>query len=445
MGRSRTSAPGWRRGLWGVVSALVVGLAAPVALAQSAADKATARQLATEGIRLFQGGDHAAALDRLQRAQALYDAPVHLLYIARAQRELGKLVEASETYRRLLRVQLEADAPEAFRTAVEDGRAELAELEPRIPALRIEVTPAEVADLELTIDGQPVPAAVIGVRRPENPGEHRVRVAAPGYVAVEQLVTLEPGETQAVTLALAADPDAQAPQGPKKTSDAGTEQPAASLPPSEPSFIGFMLGLRLAGLVPAGDLTEAVGMDQVGRAGGLELHGGLRFAKYFTGVLFAEGYAHQVPTDAFPPRMTNERRTRTGSLQNAGIGMMIGTERGKLGGYGEIDFLFLHRLVLKAEREFLAEGTSCTETAAYSGTALRIGGGGVWPVADWLQLVVSLHATFGQFTDLSRDQGCGDGDVFPPLGLDGEIENPSSHSLFVLGLGGDFLLGGDKP
>jgi Flp pilus assembly protein TadD len=69
------------------------------AQAQSAADKATARQLATQGIKLYGEGKYAQALDLLQRAQTLYDAPVHLLYIARCQHRVGQLVESAETYR----------------------------------------------------------------------------------------------------------------------------------------------------------------------------------------------------------------------------------------------------------------------------------------------------------------------------------------------------------
>ena len=71
-------------------TALVVAclLVAPAAFAQSAADKATARQLASEGIELYQKGSYAEALDKLERAEALFDAPVHLLYIARTQAKL---------------------------------------------------------------------------------------------------------------------------------------------------------------------------------------------------------------------------------------------------------------------------------------------------------------------------------------------------------------------
>src|SRR5215471_15936936 len=141
---------------------LLLGSLADSALAQTAADKATAREAATEGIRLYKSGKYADALDRLRRAQSLYDAPVHLLYIARAQDKLGQLVEASENYRLLDHYTLPAGAPAAWTSAVEDGRKELANLEPRIPKLRIVATPANLKDAAVEIDGAKVSSAVLG-------------------------------------------------------------------------------------------------------------------------------------------------------------------------------------------------------------------------------------------------------------------------------------------
>jgi tetratricopeptide (TPR) repeat protein len=132
---------------------LGLGSAYPV-LAQTAADKATARQLATQGIQSYQQGKNAEALELLQKAEQLYDAPIHLVYIARAQAALGKLVEASETYRRLVRIDLPAGAPQAFKDAISDAHKELPQLEPRIPSLRIDVNPSEAEGLKLKIDGE---------------------------------------------------------------------------------------------------------------------------------------------------------------------------------------------------------------------------------------------------------------------------------------------------
>src|SRR5512147_167297 len=145
--RAASTASDWQRALskkTGCVMFVVLGLCLPRSgAAQTAADKATARQLATQGIQSYQQGKNAEALELLQKAEQLYDAPVHLIYIARAQAALGKLVEASETYRRLIRLDLPAGAPQAFKDAVADAQKELPQLEPRIPSLRIDVVPAD--------------------------------------------------------------------------------------------------------------------------------------------------------------------------------------------------------------------------------------------------------------------------------------------------------------
>jgi len=97
-----------------VLGLLFVTAAARPGVAETAADKATARELATAGIQLHQQGKHAEALDQLRRAQELFNAPVHLLYIARAQEKLGQLVEAAENLRTLSRQVLQPGAPEAW-------------------------------------------------------------------------------------------------------------------------------------------------------------------------------------------------------------------------------------------------------------------------------------------------------------------------------------------
>jgi hypothetical protein len=57
------------------------------------------------------------------------------MLFARAQVELGKFVEASETYRLLARAELAANAPSAFSRVKQEGEKELGALEPRLARL----------------------------------------------------------------------------------------------------------------------------------------------------------------------------------------------------------------------------------------------------------------------------------------------------------------------
>ena len=86
-----------------VVIALFLTSISGAALAQSEADRATARELAREGQAAFDRGDFETAADRFARADALVHAPTLLLALARAQNKLNRLVQSYESYSRILR------------------------------------------------------------------------------------------------------------------------------------------------------------------------------------------------------------------------------------------------------------------------------------------------------------------------------------------------------
>lgn len=207
--------------------------------AQSAEDKAASRPLAEEGIAAFRAGQYAVAVEKLERAQQLFPAPVPLLYLARAQIALGKLVEAAETLRSLERMDVGKGASAAAKQAVTDGHGELAQLEPRIPSVKVVVEPADAADLELSIDGQKVSSAVVGVDRPTDPGSHVVRAQARGFAPAEATVELREGRHETVKLALRA--------GTGDASVAAPPAPASS--PKKPAGMhdGFMARLAIGG------------------------------------------------------------------------------------------------------------------------------------------------------------------------------------------------------
>ncbi|HSQ63658.1 MAG TPA: PEGA domain-containing protein, partial [Polyangiaceae bacterium] len=154
----------------------------------SDADRNTARDLYKEGWALQQAGKYTDALDKYQRSIAVYSAPTTAFRIAQCKAALGQLVEAAEELRAVRDVQLPANAPEAFVKAKQEAATELQSVEPRIPKLKINVTPANATGLTVTIDGQPMPTALLGVGRAINPGTHKIVVVAPGYAQAEQSV-----------------------------------------------------------------------------------------------------------------------------------------------------------------------------------------------------------------------------------------------------------------
>jgi len=476
--------------------------------AQSAADKATARQLATQGIKLYGEGKYAQALDLLQRAQTLYDAPVHLLYIARCQHRVGQLVESAETYRKLVRVNLAADAPQVFKDAKQSGDQELAEVEPKVPSLRVDVQPANVPGLIFSIDGQQVSSAVLGVDRPLNPGEHRVELSAPGYQGKAATIALGQGDRKHVSITLepaAAQPGVPAPvptPAPAPTpapgqpaqpapvaqpaqpgqvaqpappaappaQPPGAEQPAAE-PEQQQGGVGVLLGLRLAGMLPIGNLdtnlagaypnghrlaSNELSMTDVAKAGGgLELEAGFRFARFFTAVLtyglyglkgepglddlgFEDVYYDDPPADPNTPESATTVES-TPTLELIGGGARIGTPRGAMGGYGELGFVY-ERLQAQQTVTLIPEkgGGECEIVRSYTGGAVRLGAGAAIPLGSVFQLSPFAGAAIGKFSNASVEGDC--------LRQDYEYDPMSDiHVLLTLGIGGEFLFGSDKP
>jgi hypothetical protein len=223
-----------------------VGLAPGVAHAQASdADRATARSLAQEGYDAQQRTQYAVAADRFARADALVHAPTLLLGLARAQVGLGKLVEAEETYQRIARETLPANAPPAFSRAVEEAKSEVTALAPRLAWVTIDVGAAS-SPSEVTLDGVAVPVAAIGVRRACNPGKHTIKASAAGFAPAEKTFVATEGNDQRVSLtmeALAAPPPPSPSPAPVLT-----EQPPASMSVSaKVAIASFAVGA--AGLI----------------------------------------------------------------------------------------------------------------------------------------------------------------------------------------------------
>jgi hypothetical protein len=167
--------------------------------------KASARAAYQEGVELQAQKSWPEALGRFQFAQRLVDAPTHLLHIAECQVAVGKLVEAQESYEVLTHRELPAGSPEPFRDAVETGTRELADLQPRIPTLRIEVrpAPATLRNLALTLNGRPLPPEVIGIARPINPGTYQITATAWGLAPAKPVrVTLGERDARSVEVVL---------------------------------------------------------------------------------------------------------------------------------------------------------------------------------------------------------------------------------------------------
>lgn len=226
-----------------------LSLAAP-AFAQSDADRATARSLGQEGQTALDAKDYAKAADLFERAEKLFHAPTLMLGKARAYVGVKRLVEAQETYNRMVREGVPPNAPDAFKKAVEDAKREVAELEPRVPS--VVITVAGPPEPTVTVDGKPVPVAALGVKRAIDPGPHEVVASSPGWKEARAKVDVKEGQSPKVELKLEKDPNAAAAPPAKSAAPAPSDGKVAPPPPTEPaaapSKTGAYVALGVGGL-----------------------------------------------------------------------------------------------------------------------------------------------------------------------------------------------------
>ena len=225
---------------WVLVTAV---LSSPLsALAQSDEQRGAARDLATSGLDAFKAGNYEQALDNFTKAESLFHALPHLLFIARSQVKLGHYVKAREAYMKVVKEVLPATASQAAHDAQSSASSEVSNIEPKIGRVTITVEGKEKArDLVVTIDGTPIASVLIGVPTAIDPGDHAIEGVATGLKGKAQ-VTVAAGQRQDVQLKLEADASAVPPAAvgvvapvadapPPATSSAANEPPPPAPPP----------------------------------------------------------------------------------------------------------------------------------------------------------------------------------------------------------------------
>jgi hypothetical protein len=486
-----------RASIVGLIASMLVGVgvAEPnIAKAQSAADKATARTLATDGIQLFRQDRFPEALDKLERAQSLFEAPVHLLYIARCQVKVHRLVEAAEAYRKLIRTELSAQAPQTFKDAVADGQKELPEIEPKIPSLRVEVVPANAKDLRLTIDGEAVSTAVVGVDRPINPGSHVIEVASKGQSSVSRRVEVAIASKQVVRLDLATG-STQAGVGPAAAASgptSGTDAPGvAATSDSDASAtkggnrdvnrpgdaaehasrrVKIVGGVDVSSAVPfTGKVDKLTGTGSAddralsGRFGpgvGLELRLGAaiplgQFALtplfYVNAHSHAPGPLYKTSADQSYGLEIPGDSVITTSPTSTSVGLAVRFDTApqrpfQVGGFGEFGVMLREAYSTKGTLTAIDPSGKCDFTEDFVGVGARTRAGLLMPVSRVVSLIGSVGLSFGRISDSGMtkktcDSSTLEAEFRPQSSVTVPADSRAWHAALGLGLGAEFGLG----
>ncbi len=166
-------------------------LTASPARAESGNASDEAVRLGHEGLVLYEAANWEGALQHFERANHSAFSPVFVLYMARCQHNIGRLIESVRLLDELLTREPEQDAPTSWSNAFRDARAELGLIRGRIPSLRI--MGSDLA--QATIDGQP---ARVNEPIELNPGDYLVRGwSKAGHITLRR-VTLVEGQRSVV-------------------------------------------------------------------------------------------------------------------------------------------------------------------------------------------------------------------------------------------------------
>jgi hypothetical protein len=169
---------------------------APTAMAEGTSDlQGEARQLGEQALELYNQQHWQDAYDKFAEADQIFHAPTLVLYMARSKSNMGKLLEARELYRQLLREAVRPNAPPQFRDAKDVAFSELEAVEKRIPAVLVRLKGDASVRANLSIDDRSISRKV--AQRPVelDPGSHTIVVSAEGLEPVSEKVELPDNDT----------------------------------------------------------------------------------------------------------------------------------------------------------------------------------------------------------------------------------------------------------
>ena len=167
----------------------------------SAGDLATARNALKDGLALREKGDLVGALGRFTTAFDLVQTPVTGFELGKTHLLMGHVMQAHEMFQKIGRIPPALEESERSAAARSEAIRLTADLEPRIPTLRILVKLPPGATATVRIDDDAIVTAGAVTPRAVDPGKHVV-VARAGEGPEERVtIQLAEGETKDVELA----------------------------------------------------------------------------------------------------------------------------------------------------------------------------------------------------------------------------------------------------
>jgi len=233
----------------------------------SAGDIALARSLGLEGVQLAESGNCAAAIDKFQRAEALYHAPTILVRLGECQVATGKVVAGTENLQRVVREPLLPKAPKAFVDAQARAQKSLDASLPKVAKLKIHVDAPPGVRPTVKLDGESISLAALDVDRPADPGSHQVEASAPGFKTARSDTMLAEGGSGSASLRL--EPDAAGGPPPQGMGPVAPYPPGPAAPPGygPPGQMQMQYPPAQPGAETKGSSSKTLGFVLIGAGG----------------------------------------------------------------------------------------------------------------------------------------------------------------------------------
>ncbi len=154
--------------------------------------KAKAQVLLKDGAQHYQQGAFAEALEKFRQAYEVFPSPKLLFNIGQANRELGRDVEAVESFERFL-----FEATDASPELVSEAKRSVNELAPKIGKMLIDCS---IDGVEITVDGRKIGKTPLADFIWVSGGSHQVTATHPSIIPVVQTVSVAPGTIEPLAI-----------------------------------------------------------------------------------------------------------------------------------------------------------------------------------------------------------------------------------------------------
>lgn len=159
-----------------------------------------AAQFAAQGLKAYEGGQPAEALDKFSQAYAIVKLPSLAVYVARADVQLGHYVAAAALYAEASQLEDglgDLDDHKVQQRAREEAQTERQALIARMPRLVVQTPGVPIQSVAVQVDGTAVPSAALAEGWPLDPGMHRV-TAVSSTQKLERDASVSDGRTETI-------------------------------------------------------------------------------------------------------------------------------------------------------------------------------------------------------------------------------------------------------